>query len=535
MLLPRSMKLFVAYASIAIGLASCAAIVGVKDGVLEDGGADGTTQAAEGGADGGTDGTTSADTSFVDGGDAADGADGAARDATLDGSDAAQDASTGDSATTPDADAASVSEGGDADAGGCLSQVVDTANGVFVASGGSSASTCGTIGTPCGGVQLGLDRANALGRSIVYVAAATYTESINLYPGITLQGGWTVASGPWTPICTAMAAQAVTIAAPSSANVTVTASALGATATLQTLTILSMAASSVQPGQSIYGIVAVGATTTLELQDVSVQTVAGGAGTTGVNGDAGAAASGACPFGTGDNGTVGPAGTGSPGGTYSSTGYAAGNGGPGTPGGAGGNGTQGGDGGCANCVTPGCVGTGCGVASTMLTCGQPGTSGCGGSGGGAGTGGGGGGSSIPLFLWDARVTCVDTTLTAGAGGGGGNGGAGSDGGAGSAGQAGTGAGTCDTTVPTGLLCVTPCTTTATPVVMDGGAPGGKGGTGGPGGAGGGGAGGWSCAYYLGGAASLNASGSASSFTFGNPGSGGQLGGTDGVAKEKCPP
>jgi hypothetical protein len=198
----------------------------------------------------------------------------------------------------------------------------------------------------------------------------------------------------------------------------------------------------------------------------------------------------------------------------------------------GGNGLDGGSGVCANCVAPGCSGSGCGVASTTKTCGQDGLSGCGGPGGLPGGGAGGGGSSIVLFAWDAHVTCNGTTLTAGAGGAGGPGGTGGDGGGGSAGAAGTGAGTCGTTVPAGLLCLSGCTTTSNPVTMSGGGAGGAGAAGGTGGTGGGGAGGWSCAYYLGGAAVMTPSGS--SFNHGAMGTGGAPGGANGVQQQKCP-
>ncbi|MGD0527985.1 MAG: hypothetical protein ABSE49_22820 [Polyangiaceae bacterium] len=578
--MPRALRpilaLVATHVALGVALGACASIVGVKDGILDtDASAAGTTESAfaDGAVDMVNDGATG---------------DGSATDATVSDASAADstagDSSTGDSTagdasaeSGPDAtmgpDAEDASDAGAAgpdgttdapeeapaeagptdtgladvldaggasdaasdatDAGGCPSQVVDPTTGVFVVPGGSDAgASCGSLATPCGGVQLGLDRANARGATTVYVAAGTYDESISLYAGITLQGGWTESAGVWAPICTGSAPTAVTITAPPASNVTVTATSLGGTATLETMTITSKAEASVQPGESIYGIVATGATTSLVLDDVVVLISAGGQGANGSTGPAGAAAVGTCAGGNGGGGAAGPTGTGSTGGSFSAAGYTAGAGTTGAGGAAGNAGADGGAGVCASCVTPGCSGGNCVAVATNKTCGASGLSGCGGAGGGPGAPGAGGGSSIVLYVWDAQITCNDTTLTAGAGGAGGAGGPGGDGGAGSAGQPGASAGSCGTSVPGSLLCASGCTATSNPVTMDGGAPGGSGGSGGTGGQGGGGAGGWSCSYYQGGAGTLTASGS--SFTFGAPGAGGALGGASGTAKEKCP-
>jgi hypothetical protein len=558
------------HVALGAALGACASIVGVKDGILDsDASADGTTEAAfaDGSVDAGADGAT-ADGSATDatvsdsspgdsaagdstageasaesgpdattGPDAEDASDaGAGPDGTTDaGPEASAEAGATDTglADVLDAGGASDATTDAADAGGCLSQVVDPTTGVFVVPGGSDAgASCGSLATPCGGVQLGLDRANSSGAKTVYVAAGTYDESIGLYAGITLQGGWSESAGVWTPLCTGSAQTAVTITAPPTANVTVTATSLGGTATLETLTIASKAEASVQPGESIYGIVATGATTSLVLDDVVVQISAGGQGANGGTGAAGAAATGTCPGGNGSGGAAGGGGTGSTGGSFSSAGYTAGSGASGMTGAAGSAGVDGGAGTCASCAIPGCSNGNCVAVSTNKMCGANGLSGCGGAGGGPGSPGHGGGSSIALYLWDAQATCSATTLTAGAGGAGGTGGLGGDGGAGSPGQPGTSAGSCGTSVPGSLLCASGCTATSNPVALDGGAPGGAGGAGGLGGQGGGGAGGWSCSYYQGGAASLTAS--ASSFTFATPGTGGALGGANGTAKEKCP-
>jgi hypothetical protein len=530
------LRVLAVQAVLGLGVGACAAIVGLKDGIPEDeAGAEGG-----GGVDATTDGAAAPDGPGADG-SATDGADGSPADATADGGSAVDSSdSSADSGTANDSGDAGQgtdtggADSGSADSGACSSQVVDAMNGIFVTRTGSSAgATCGTIATPCAAVQLGIDRASALGRSTVYVASGTYTESVNLAGGVTVQGGWSASGTAWTPICTGnpAQAQAVTIVAPASANVTAAATNLGGTATLQTLTIQSKAQSSVKPGESVYGIVATGASTQLVLDDVYVTAAAGGGGATGTAGDAGAPATGTCAAGTGMTGTAGPSGPGADGGTFSSAGYSGGNGSAATAGGPGNNGTVGGPPVCADCVTTtSCPALSCTIGSTMHQCGTEGVSGCGGLGGGAGSGGGGGGSSIALFVWDAHVSCNGGGLTAGSGGAGGGGGLGGDGGAGTSGQAGMTTGMCGTSV--GGVCATGCSITS-PVTLSGGDAGGAGGTGGTGGQGGGGAGGWSCAYYQGGAGLVTLS-SISNTAHGNPGTGGPPGGASGAAKDRCP-
>jgi len=531
------LKLLGVQAVMAVGLTACAAIVGVKDGTLEDaGGADGTveTSVAEGGADGAADRGVGPETS----GDAAmdSTVEGSLQDSTSDASDANADAASDVLDAGADADSSDANDAtADADSGGCTSQVVDAGHAVFVAAGGSDAGgTCGAITAPCGSVQLGIDRANVMGvGTIVYVAAGTYTESVSLVAGVTVQGGWDYESdGGWAPVCTGNPAQAVVIAAPSNANVTVQATDIGGAALLQTLTIASMAQSAVQPGESIYGIVATGSTT-LALDDVVVSVVGGGGGSTGMPGDGGAPAVGSCTTaGTGSSGPGGSVGPASDGGTFSVAGYAAGEGLTGTAGMGGDNGTAGGSPLCADCVsTTSCGALSCSITSTTLMCGAPGMPGCGGGGGAPGAGGTGGGSSIALFVWGATVNCAATSLTAGNGGPGGAGGAGGNGGTGSAGQAGAGMGTCNTTVAGSCLggCVD-----GTPVALDGGDAGGTGGPGGAGGPGGGGAGGWSCAYYQGPGGQVSFLGGNSSTTPGAAGAGGAPGGAPGLSKDRCP-
>ena len=529
-LVPAALVVALAFAG---ALAACASLVGVQDGVLEEAGADGTTEAAL--AETGADVTTDA-----------------ASEATSDAT-TARDAAV-DSATTPDAPAAEdtgAAEAGledsgvgaeatapDASEAGCAGRVVDPTVGVFVAPGGSTAPNCGlTQEAPCGTIQSGLNTANANGaHNIVYVAAGTYIESITLYANVTVQGGWNESGdgGTWTPACSdagAPSSGSVTIVAPTTTNVTVTAADLGGTATLSTLTIASKAQGAVQPGESIYGIIATGTSTTVVLDDVMAQIAGGGAGMNGSPGLSMPAATGSCVAGSGADGGLGPVGTGSNGGTFSATGYVAGNGTTGPDAGVpGGNGVAGGNAVCANCAVSACGGTNCSV-STTKTCGENGLSGCGGAGGGAGAGAGGGGSSIVVYVYDATVNCNESILAAGPGGDGGIGGPGGAGGAGSAGSKGTSAGSCPTNGSTGL-CTFGCSTSAS-VFLDGGSAGGAGGTGGAGGQGGGGAGGSSCTYFAGGLSGVFSS-SSCTLTYSTPGSGGALGGASGFAQPRCP-
>lgn len=551
---PRHLAiLLAAQLALAAPVAACASLVGVQDGTLDvdSGQQDGTTEAAPGeaGIDATSDTTTDTATSPEGAPDSSVAQDsGPAEDTgTVEDSGSGQDSATvdapEDTATPEEAGPDASTDAGldgaaDAasDANSCATQVPDTTNGVFVAPTGIDATHCGVSpSAPCLTVQAGLDSASSQGRTIVYVAAGTYTESISLYPHVTLQGGWNDSGGVWTPICpgpdAGTASGAVTIQAPSTSDVTVSATSLGGTATLSTLTVASIPQSQVAPGQSLYGIIATGSNTTLALDDVVAQIASGGPGGGGAAGTMPAGATGTCTPGTGVVGGPGSPGTGSDGGAFSSGGYAAGAGGPGTTGSPGSNGVTGGMGVCATCVTAACISGSCGAATSAKTCGSSGLSGCGGAGGGLGTGGGGGGSSIVLYVWDAQVSVSGTTLTAGAGGNGGNGGAGADGGTGSAGAKGVPAGSCDTTLSGN--CILGCNA-GTPVFLDAGTTGGAGAAGGAGGQGGGGAGGWSCAYYVGGAATVDTSFGGNTFTPGMLGSGGVPGGADGTAKDRCP-
>ena len=230
----------VAQLSLAAGLAACASLVGVQDGVLEhEAGQDGTTEAAaaETGADAQADSSTDATTpgdAALDSTTAPDSAEAIDTGEVIDaGHDAAGDAGdAGDAGTSPEEASTDGSTDAPLDAGTCQSRVPSTTTGVFVAPGGTDGVHCGDLpAAPCATVQAGLNSALNQGRTIVYVAAGAYTESISLYANVTVEGGWSYSGGAWTPVCpgpdAGTASQAVVITAPTSSNVTVSAIDLG--------------------------------------------------------------------------------------------------------------------------------------------------------------------------------------------------------------------------------------------------------------------------------------------------------------------
>ncbi len=390
------------------------------------------------------------------------------------------------------------------DAGNCATAVVDPVHGVFVAPGGTDSVGCGTAPTsPCQSIGAGVASATADGggRDIVYVSAGVYTETVTLDVGVTVQGGWHWGgSSIWSFDCGSSPESAVTVQAPSNSNATVVVSGSdGNPATLSTLTVLSKAASAVQPGESLYGVFATGASTVLALTDVIVTMQAAGAGLPGTAGAIGSAPPVTCSAGNGKNaaastaGAVGATGTG---GSFSSAGYTthtAGTGGNGT---AGGNGMAGGPG--ASVPVSVCATTNpCTVGQTTCV-GAAGLNGCGGEGGVGGSGGGGGGSSVAIFAYDAAVIVTAGAFRTGDGGNGGAGGAGGSGGSGSGGSPGL------PSLCEGSSCSGSATSACAPlnpaVMASGGASGTEGGNGSVGGRGGGGAGGDSDVIVTGGSA-----------------------------------
>ena len=407
----------------------------------------------------------------------------------------------------------------------CDASTANPEVGVFVTPTGTNATGCGAASAPCASIQVAIVRAQSTGKTVVFLAPGTYSEWVTLPADMTLAGGWTPR---WTASTDADAAS-VTIA-PGTSDITLLADAIDGGARVCKLTIASKPEAAVQRGESLYGVFVRGPATSLELDDVVVQVVAGGDGIPGADGDAGppGAAGGCSPPGTGQTGA--PAGTnGAPAqsaGMFASQGFVASGGGPGNPGLPGNNGKNGSTGACVDCVTcdpsPSCAAVDAGTF-----CGLGGAGGCGGVGGSGGTGGGGGGSSVAIFVWgtSAGVTLSNCTLSAGNGGAGAGGGSGGIGGAGAKGTPGLDAPACASTCGAG----TPCATTM--ATADAGSTGGAGGNGSRGGAGGGGAGGDSCAIAQGGGASvMNQAGT--SLVFGKAGRGAGAG-ADGTAGSVC--
>jgi len=371
---------------------------------------------------------------------------------------------------------------------------VDVAHGIFVsAHSGADGPSCGAITAPCATIQAGIDSFQAIGASAgkttVYVASATYTETITLASGVIVEGGWDEINNAWR----SSAPGTHTVVAATTNAKTVIAESLVQTATLRGLTIRSKSPADV--GESLYGVFARGdgasATPMLRLESVTIEIEAGGAGRDG-DASTGTGAPSYFPCPTSDDGGAGNTGTtgsGAEAGSFSSDGYVAANGGAGGTGSGGREGTAGGAGEtktCAYCVGPGT----CKIMNGDFQ-GFPGSPGCGGGGGPGGGGGRGGGSSVGVFVWGVTVEISGARVASGNGGAGGAGGSGGNGGPGAEGVAG------DQKIcgPEIMQACSGCNLTYE--YLQGGAAGGTGGTGGKGGYGGSGAGGASCALFVG--------------------------------------
>ncbi|MGO9833753.1 MAG: hypothetical protein ACLP1X_06020 [Polyangiaceae bacterium] len=434
------------------------------------------------GSGGSSDGGTAAETSRY------------GADAPLDGEEDA-----GETADVQD-DAPSTDDAPAYDAANCDTAGIDSLHGIFVALGGTDGVACGTIPTnPCQSIGAGIASAahvDAGVRNIVYVAAGLYTEKLTLVGGVTVQGGWHWDGGPrWSFDCGNAPESVVVVQAPSDSYTTVDASSNdGVTTALSTLTVLSKAASAVQPGESLYGVFATGVNTVLALTDVVVTVQGGGAGQAGATGGAGSTAPGPCAVGDGASATIpGAEGTAGSEGTLSSTGFTT------LPAGTGANGVAGDDGAAGGAPTSvtysACASVNPCTVEQATCAGGYGVNGCGGGGGLGGGGGVAGGSSVALFAYDATVTVTAGALRAGNGGNGGAGGAGGTGGAGSAGATGEQTSCEESSCSDSGACVPGESVTAS-----GGPAGTAGGQGSPGGQGGGGAGGDSYAIVTGGQA-----------------------------------
>jgi hypothetical protein len=437
-------------------------------------------------------------------------------DATQDSTDSRSDVRVGKDAR---AEAAPTGDGG------CAAMMVDTVQGYFVAPGGSDAPGCGPVTAPCKTIQGGILAAHAASKSRLYVAPGVYFEALTLQPDLTVQGGVELAGATWSPICTVQLSSAVQVHPPPGVNKTVVADSLGGTATLRALTIESVDDGDLAPGESVYGVFALGTSTHLVLDDVAI-TLIGGA--RGMDGDAGMPADGGavgtCSPGNGAVGDRGAQGHGADAGAFAEAGYLPGNGGTGGVGVTGHAGTEGGIGECQQGCALSC-GTACPTQYGKV-CADAGQSGCGGPGGGGGAPGSGGGSSIAVYAWGATVQITNSLLQPGRGGAGGAGGPGGPGGPGATGVGG-GPGVCVTDCPGNTTCTA---TTSNPLV--GGDAGGMGGAGGRGGTGGGGAGGWACGYYQGGGATVTVV--KTTVVLPEAGVGGDPSGAPGISKAGCP-
>jgi hypothetical protein len=385
----------------------------------------------------------------------------------------------------------------------CGQTCVPTPVGTFASPNGSGTSC--TMGSPCSLAQaLG---AAAVGTTVYLAQGAYSVASLALPAAVSLQGGWTNSGGTWCPggsatIATSTAAQVIAVSSGSE-------------------TISNVAIQNNTPattGQTLYGVVVTGASTSLTMSGVSIAVAGGG---NGASQGAGAAntmpvpPAGSC--GSGGTGQQGSPGNGAPTpGSWSTSGYAPANGAVGGAGGVGQNRTNN-SGTCENKTAYGMVdhpsqcGTICACPCsycdtlTAMVCPTAGAGGCGGGGGGGGAGGLGGGSSVGVFVADAHVT-ISGSVTAGAGGAGGNGGnltspvQGQNGSVGATGQAGTYHSLCQENPNDGTCWKCQTSTAGIP------GTGQQGGQGGPGGVGGGGAGGDSYCYVHVGSAAVSASG-----------------------------
>ena len=440
--------------------------------------------------------------------------------------------------------------------------------GIFVDTLSGADGNPGTMFSPRKTIQAGIAAASA-GGDQVHVSKGFYAESITLFDGVSILGGYDASSG-WT----SSPANVVTIAG---ATTAVIGTSIFSPTELRDLTILS--SSSTTPGGSSYGVYLT-SSTGLSLDGVTIEAGNGDAGAAGTAGSLGAggtnggqgnpgcensggvgcttcsqpaggtAGTSACGrtggiggapglgLAGGQDGGIGTGGTtGGPGAPSSAgNGQAGSDGSPGVPGANGSGGAAFGTALLAGYVPAGGLdgadgsdgdggGGGGGGGGGTVNCDSYGSSGGGGGGGGckgsSGNGGSGGGGSFGLYLFNSTISITQSQVETGNGGAGGNGGDGGDGGtAGAAGPGGPygGSGEQD----------------------DGGngAAGGDGGNGGQGGNGGGGGGGPSIAVSCAGGSSLSLN-SGNTFLPGTGGSGGTSAGMSGAtgtsaATHGCP-
>ncbi len=311
---------------------------------------------------------------------------------------------------------------------------------------GEDTASCGNKDAPCKTIKAALD---ALSPNVKRIYLATprhpgvkYVETVTLPPNIELQGGWSVRGSAqsgleWQPICESSLIdpqQIPNIVGSESATIRLVDTP---GVTLKNVVIGTRTPG---PGESLYGIVATGASTVVTLDHVIVSVGKAGDG---VDGDAGedgvVGPDGPCPIGVGASPEAGTDGL--PGGafTFDVDGIHGTEPGPGGPGGLGRNGTVPEDGGCHAYATCALGSLGC-KSNAGTSCGSPGAVGCGGAPGTGGAGGQNGGSAVGIYASGATVIVNVGSINVGGGGNGGNGGKGGNGGEGTLGEGGGGSG-----------------------------------------------------------------------------------------------
>jgi hypothetical protein len=395
----------------------------------------------------------------------------------------------------------------------------------------ADASDC-TREAPCSLPKaLDIVRAGTKAGSRILLAPGTYVYDLDLPSGADIEGGFRVDGAVWTPECD----QRLSVLVASQASMAVRVASAG-DVRLSLLTVESKA--NAIPGESIFGVVAVGKGVRVTLDNVVVSAGPGGAGVDGSDGIGLDLSSTNCDEpGKGIDGAKGADGS-SGAYTFGSRGAEASDGSQGAPGEFGQNGTAGSPGQTidGNSCTADLTSSGCleVFGGTCNATGTAGRHGCGGMRGKGGFGGKPGGASVALFAWEGAEVVVDRGALASANGGaGGAGGSGTNGAIGSVGSPGENA---------FAMCapLTGCGQQNTVGVCEneareakGGFAGGQGGAGGGGGRGGGGPGGPSFAVVSGGGATIELA-NAGSRTFGSGGAGGAPNGAKGNAGELGP-
>ena len=273
----RASLLWVAGFALIAGSAGCASVLGIEDGIPDD---------AKGPDSGGLADASHTDSPHTDG---AEGVDQTGPDGSTPQPDVSVDGRPETDSSQPDLPDASITSSDatvDAFVPPPCQLGPETAKAIFaVTSGGSGDSTlCGSSDVPCNGINIAITRAKALGRTIVYANAGTYNESVQLAPGITIEGGWNVLGKEWSRDC-GEHPEALAIISPTSQAKAVVATDLKGAATLRLLTIHSKLGTTDGSGhgESVYGLFASSSAaatpTTVNLEGVVIVANNGGSGT----------------------------------------------------------------------------------------------------------------------------------------------------------------------------------------------------------------------------------------------------------------